>query len=77
MRNDKYLRVKKASRIGTFGDTFQRNLDCIPEEIIKKINAQDLGKLVDVIQKTYEAGKQAGREHMIRNPEEAKIMLGK
>lgn len=77
MRNAKYQRIRKASKIGNFNDTFVANFDRIPEEITKKLNAQDLGKLVDVIHKAYEAGKQAGREHMLRNPEEARIMLGK
>lgn len=58
MRNAKYQRIRKASKIGNFNDTFA-NFDRIPEEITKKLNAQDLGKLVDVIHKAYEAGKQA------------------
>ncbi|MEY8257534.1 hypothetical protein AAK706_07355 [Erysipelotrichaceae bacterium 66-17] len=76
MRNDKYLRVQKASRIGTFGDTFRRNLDWIPEDIINKLNAQDIAALVDQFCDCYGRGKQDGRREMKKNPYEANIMLG-
>lgn len=76
MRNDKYLRVQQASRVGSLGDTFRRNLDRIPEGILKKLNAQDIALLIDQFYECYDAGKQAGRREMKLNPDEANIMLG-
>lgn len=76
MTNAKYQRIRKASQIGEYQTMFNLNFDRIPLDITNALNADMLGELVDVIHKAYEAGKQAGREHMLRNPEEAKIMLG-
>lgn len=49
--------VKKASKIGKYGDSFIENYKRIPEEIIDKLTPEEIGKLVDAFYNCYSAGK--------------------
>lgn len=56
---DKYAKVKKLSKIGSFGDTFRANYERIPESVWDKLPAEDLAKLVDAFYQCYSDGKRA------------------
>ena len=51
--------VKKASKIGTNGDTFRESYKWIPEELKEELTPEQLGKLVDSFYECYGAGKNA------------------
>lgn len=56
---NKYQKVKKMSKIGSFGDTFRENYKRIPESVWDKLLAEDLAKLVDAFYQCYSDGKRA------------------
>lgn len=49
--------VKKASKIGSIGDTFQASYKWIPDELKEELTPEQLGKLVDSFYECYGAGK--------------------
>lgn len=51
--------VKKASKIGTFGDTFRESYKWIPEDLKEELTPEQLGKLTDAFYECYGAGKNA------------------
>lgn len=51
--------VKRASKIGSFGDTFRESYKWIPEELKEELTPEQLGKLVDQFYECYGAGKNA------------------
>lgn len=51
--------VKKASKIGSMGDTFRESYKWIPEELKEELTPEQLGKLVDQFYNCYSAGKNA------------------
>lgn len=51
--------VRKASVIGSNGDTFAANYNRIPEELQDKLTPEELGKLVDAFYRCYGDGKNA------------------
>ena len=54
---DKYQKIKKLSKIGSFPSMFGANYDRIPEGVFDKLPAEDLAALVDAIYDAYSAGK--------------------
>lgn len=55
----KLEQIKKASKIGNFGDTFRESYKWIPEDLKEKLTPEQLGKLVDQFYECYGAGKNA------------------
>ena len=55
----KHEEVKRLSQIGTFGDTFYKNYERIPESLIDKLTASEIAELVDAFYECYSAGKRA------------------
>lgn len=55
----KLEQVKKASKIGRFGDAFRESYKWIPEELKEELTPEQLGKLVDSFYECYGAGKNA------------------
>ncbi|PWJ28002.1 hypothetical protein A8806_110177 [Faecalicatena orotica] len=53
----KLEQVKKASRIGRFGDSFSTSYGWIPEGLFDKLTPGELGQLVDAFNDCYGAGK--------------------
>ncbi len=51
--------IKKASKIGKYGDTFFRNYKRVPEEITEKLSPEEIAKLVDSFYDCYSDGKNA------------------
>ena len=51
--------VKKASKIGTFGDTFRESYKWIPDDLKEELTPEQLGKLTDAFYECYGAGKNA------------------
>lgn len=51
--------VKRASKIGKYGDTFSQNYKRVPEEIIEKLSPEEIAKLVDCFYNCYSDGKNA------------------
>ena len=49
--------VKKASKIGEYGDTFLQNYRRIPKEITEKLSPEEIAKLVDCFYQCYGDGK--------------------
>ena len=62
MLQNKLERIKDASIIGVYGDTFRANFENIPQGIQDKLNAQELAQLVDAFYKCYNQGKNDKRE---------------
>lgn len=58
----KYANVKKLSKCGSYGATFEANWDRIPKGLKEKLSAEELAKLVDTIKAAYDDGIQKGRE---------------
>ena len=56
---DKYQKVIKLSKIGSFGDTFRANYRRIPESLIDKLTAEETAELVDAFYQCYSDGKNA------------------
>lgn len=55
----KLEQVKKASKIGSNGDTFRESYKWIPEELKEELTPEQLGNLVDSFYECYGAGKNA------------------
>ncbi len=55
----KLEQVKKASTIGSMGDTFQASYKWIPDDLKKQLTPEQIGKLVDSFYECYGAGKNA------------------
>lgn len=55
----KLEQVKKASKIGSMGDTFRESYKWIPEDLKEQLTPEQLGKLVDQFYNCYSAGKNA------------------
>lgn len=55
----KLEQVKKASKIGRFGDTFRKSYEWIPEDLREELTPEQLGRLTDAFNKCYGAGKNA------------------
>lgn len=51
--------VKKASKIGTFGDTFRESYKWIPDDLKDELTPEQLGKLTDAFYECYGSGKNA------------------
>ena len=51
--------VKRASKIGAYGDTYAENRKWIPEEIYDKLSPEENAFLVDAFHACYHAGKNA------------------
>ncbi len=49
--------VKKASRIGRFGETFRANFNRIPADLVEKLTPEELASLVDAFYQCYGDGK--------------------
>lgn len=58
----KLEQVKKASRIGRFGDSFSSSYSWIPEGLFDKLTPEELGQLVDAFSDCYAAGKNDKRD---------------
>lgn len=54
--------VKKISRIGRYGETFNRNWALIPVEVKKKCSAEELAEIVDALYLQYKAGQDSPEE---------------
>ena len=55
----KLEQIKKASKIGTCGDTFRESYKWIPDDLKEELTPEQLGKLVDQFYEYYGAGKNA------------------
>lgn len=55
----KLEQIKKASKIGSFGDTFRESYKWIPDDLKEELTPEQLGKLVDQFYECYGAGKNA------------------
>lgn len=53
----KLCMVKRASKIGSCGDTFKANYGRIPEEIVDKLSPEEIASLVDAFYDCYSDGK--------------------
>ena len=51
--------VKKASRVGRFGETFRANFNRIPADLVEKLTPEELASLVDAFHQCYGDGKNA------------------
>lgn len=58
----KYSNVKRLSKWGSYGATFEANWNRIPKGLKDKLNAEELAQLVDAIKAAYDDGVQKGRE---------------
>lgn len=58
----KLEQIKKASKVGCFGRTFQGAFKWIPRELIEELTPEQLGKLTDAFYECYGAGKNDKRE---------------
>lgn len=59
LRMDKYQKIKKLSKIGSFESTFYENYKWIPETLFDKLTPDDLAMLVDSFYDCYSSGKNA------------------
>lgn len=59
LRMDKYQKIKKLSKIGSFENTFYENYKWIPESLFDKLTPDELANLVDSFYDCYSAGKNA------------------
>ena len=57
--------VKKASKIGKYGDSFRENYKRIPK-IIDKLTPEEIGKLVDAFYNCYSAERRKVKSGLIR-----------
>ena len=55
----KLSKVKKASKIGSCGDTFCASYDRIPDDLKDELTPEQLGRLTDAFCKCFEDGKNA------------------
>ena len=55
----KLEQVKKASKIGSNGDTFRESYKWIPDDLKEQLTPEQLGKLTDSFYECYGAGKNA------------------
>lgn len=51
--------IKKASKIGKYGDTFSQNYKRVPEKIAEKLSPEEIAELVDNFYDCYSDGKNA------------------
>lgn len=51
--------IKKASKIGKYGDTFSQNYKRVPEKIAEKLSPEEIAELVDNFYDSYSDGKNA------------------
>lgn len=58
----KLEQVKKASKIGSCGDTFRANYDRIPEDLKDQLTPDQLGRLIDAFYECYGEGKNDNRD---------------
>lgn len=58
----KYADVKKLSKWGSYGATFETNWDRVPKGLKEKLSAEELAELVDAIKAAYDDGIQKGKE---------------
>ena len=58
----KFEQIKKASKIGICGDTFQANYDRIPEDLKDQLTPDQLGRLTDAFYECYGEGKNDNRD---------------
>lgn len=54
--------VKKASKIGRMGDTFNANFKRIPEALFEKLSPEELAALTDAFYNCYSDGKDTKKE---------------
>ena len=59
----KIEQVKKASKIGKYGDTFSANYRRIPGTLQEKLSPAELGELVDAFYNCYGDGKNEKNEN--------------
>lgn len=59
LRMDKYQKIKKLSKIGSFENTFYENYKWIPETLFDKLTPDELAMLVDSFYDCYSSGKSA------------------
>ena len=55
----KLKKVKSICKIGSFGDTFSKNFDRIPEGLFEKLTPKDIANLVEAFYKCYGDGKKS------------------
>lgn len=55
----KLEQIKKASKIGSFGDTFRESYKWIPDDLKEELAPEQLGKLTDAFYECYGSGKNA------------------
>ena len=51
--------IKKASKIGKYGDTFSQNYKRVPKKITDKLSPEEIAELVDSFYDCYSDGKNA------------------
>lgn len=51
--------IKKASKIGKYGDTFSQNYKRVPEKIAEKLSPEEIAELVDNFYDCYSDGENA------------------
>ena len=59
LKMDKYQKVKKLSKIGSFESAFHENYKWIPESLFDKLTPDELAFIVDNFYDCYSAGKNA------------------
>ena len=52
--------IKKASKVGSYGDTFGRCFERIPAGLFEKLSPEDLAALVDAFYDCYQDGRNNG-----------------
>lgn len=55
----KLEQIKKASKIGNYGDTFRESYKWVPDDLKEDLTPEQLGKLTDAFYECYGAGKNA------------------
>ena len=53
----KAAEAKKASKWGSYEETYRRNRERIPDDIADALTAEQLGRLADIVKEAYDAGK--------------------
>lgn len=64
MTSSKYNKIKNATTVGKYPDTFETCLNMIPEEIKNALPWYQVAQLVDIINRSYESGHTAGYREM-------------
>lgn len=55
----KLEKVRKISKIGSYGSTFNANFDRVPKSIFNKCTVDEIAQLVDAFYQCYSDGKNA------------------